>query len=176
MIGARASRRRTAPLQRGRRGGFTLIEVLIAASLLGFSLIVMFGFHSQAVRSNMQARKMTDCTYLAQLQMERLMSLPWSTTLGIHTDLVDSLSDPTSSSDTFAYLEHPNSGSAPTALNAAYSTDTTYGTPIYYVTWDSSMMDSDSTWARMRVRCQFYDFTFNVWRGTTISSYRYRDA
>ena len=48
------------------RSGFTLIEALIATALLGFSLIVMFGFHTQAVRSNLHARKMTDCTYLAQ--------------------------------------------------------------------------------------------------------------
>ena len=60
------------------RSGFTLIEALIATALLGFSLIVMFGFHTQAVRSNLHARKMTDCTYLAQLQMERLIALPWS--------------------------------------------------------------------------------------------------
>ena len=57
------------------RSGFTLIEALIATALLGFSLIVMFGFHTQAVRSNLHARKMTDCTYLAQLQMERLIAL-----------------------------------------------------------------------------------------------------
>ena len=61
-----------------RRQGFTLIEVLIATAMLGFSLLVMFGFHSQAVRSNMHARKMTDCTYLSQLQMERLLSLRWT--------------------------------------------------------------------------------------------------
>ena len=64
------------PVRLGRpvgRQGFTLIESLIATGLLGFSLIVMFGFHSQAVRSNNHARKMTDCTYLAQLQMERLI-------------------------------------------------------------------------------------------------------
>ena len=58
-----------------RRRGFTLIEVLIATSLLGFSLVVMFGFHTQAVRSNMHARKLTDCVYLAQGLLEELISL-----------------------------------------------------------------------------------------------------
>ena len=52
------------------RRGFTLVEVLVASALLGASLIVMFGFHSQAVRANMNARRLTDCTYLAQAQME----------------------------------------------------------------------------------------------------------
>ena len=56
------------------RGGFTLVEVMVASALLGASLIVMFGFHAQAVRSNMNARRMTDCTYLAQSQVENLLA------------------------------------------------------------------------------------------------------
>ncbi len=65
-----------------RRGGFTLVEVLIATALLGFSLIVMFGFHAQAARSNQQARKITACTYLAQAQIEQLLALSWTETAG----------------------------------------------------------------------------------------------
>ena len=72
-----------------RRRGFTLIEVLIATSLLGFSLVVMFGFHTQAVRSNMHARKLTDCVYLAQGQLEELLSLSWTKTSGRPDDLKD---------------------------------------------------------------------------------------
>ena len=60
------------------RKGFTLVEVMVATALLGFSLIVMFGFHAQAVRSNLHARKITDCTYLAQSQLEELLSLEWT--------------------------------------------------------------------------------------------------
>lgn len=157
------------------RAGFTLIEVLIAVSLLGFSLVVMFGFHAQAVRSNMHARKMTACTYLAQLQMEQLMALPWTST-STHSYLADNLSDTTASGSEWAYLEHPNSGAAPTPVNAANSTDTSYGEGIYYVTWDSSMMNSSETWTRLRVRCQYYDAAFGVWKGTTVSSYRFRDT
>ena len=160
------------------RGGFTLIEVLIATALLGFSLLVMFGFHSQAVRSNMHARKMTDCTYLAQLQMERLLSLNW-TESSRPTDLTDSVSDTTtdgSNSDEWPWLEHPNSATQPTAINAANSSsDATLGAAIYYVTWDVEDMDTDGTWARIRVRCQYEDEAFSRWRGTTISSYRFRD-
>ena len=149
--------------------------MLIAVSLLGFSLVVMFGFHTQAVRSNMQARKMTDCTYLAQLQMEQLLSLPWTST-STHADLLDTLSDSTATGAEWTYLEHPSSGAAPNPVNGANGTDTTYGEPIYYVTWDSSMMNSSETWTRLRVRCQFYDNAFNVWKGTTVASYRFRDS
>ena len=162
-----------------RRAGFTLIEVLVATALLGFALIVMFGFHAQALRSNMQARRMTDCTYLAQQEMEQLQSLPWTESY-THPDLEDLGDDPTSASDPWAFLEHPaGTGTAPTPTNGADSTDTTYGPALYYVTWDIQTMDdldpTSETWARLRVRCTWYDKAFNVWQGTTISDYRFRD-
>lgn len=165
-------------MMRRQRDGFTLVEVLIATALLGFSLLVMFGFHSQAVRSNMHARKMTDCTYLAQLQMERLMSLSWTIDdrpSSLDDDDSDTTADGTNS-DEWPWLEHPNSSAQPDPVNAANSSsDTSLGEPIYYITWDVEDMDSDSTWMRMRVRCQYKDEAFSRWMGTTISSYRFRD-
>ena len=111
LVGAErlARVRQGACLRSHARGGFTLVEALIATALLGFSLIVMFGFHSQAVRSNMHARKITDCTYLAQLQMERLISLPWDET-SRPTALTDLGAD-SSSSDSGA----PESFASPAA-------------------------------------------------------------
>ena len=158
-----------------RQRGFTLVEALIGIALVGFSLIVMFGFHSQAVRSNKNARKMTACTYLAQTQLERLLALPW-TAESRHSDLEDNLADLTTSSSEWEFLEHPNSGAQPAALNAANETDEEMGEPVYYVTWDLDDVDTESTWSRIRVRCQYYDHSFNYWRGTTVSSYRFRDT
>ncbi len=158
--------------RRDGRSGFTLIEALIATGLLGFSLIVMFGFHSQAVRSNLHARKMTDCTYLAQLQMERLIALPWSETS--RPDELDDIDTDGSSSDSWTYLPHPAGG--PEEVNAANETDSTNGEPTYFISWDIHEMDEDVTWLRMRVRCQYKDVAFNQWKGTTISSYRFRDS
>ena len=152
--------------------GFTLIEALIATGLLGFSLIVMFGFHSQAVRSNLHARKMTDCTYLAQLQMERLVALPWTETS--RPDELKNIGTDSSDSDSWAYLPHPTGG--PSEVNAANEGDSTNGEPTYLLSWDIHEMDDDVTWVRMRVRCQYKDVAFNQWKGTTISSYRFRDS
>ena len=151
--------------------GFTLIEALIATALLGFSLIVMFGFHTQAVRSNLHARKMTDCTYLAQLQMERLIALNW-TEDDIPDDLVETDSDE-SDSDSWAYLPHPADG--PSGVDAGNTASGDFGEPNYYVSWHIENMDSEPTWVRMRVRCQYQDVAFNQWKGTTVSSYRFRD-
>ncbi len=154
------------------RSGFTLIEALIATALLGFSLVVMFGFHTQAVRSNTHARKMTDCTYLAQLQMERLIALPWSED-SRPSELSDLGSD-SSGTDSWAYLPHPSGD--PDAVDAGNTTTEAVGEAVYFVSWDIEEMDSEPTWLRMRVRCQYKDTAFNQWKGTTVSSYRFRDS
>ena len=164
----RVSTRACVP--RGRRG-FTLIEALIATALLGMSLVVMFGFHTQAVRSNLHARKMTDCTYLAQLQMERLIALNWTEEIVPHA-LVETDADG-SDSDSWTYLSHPSDG--PTAVDAGNTASGDFGEPLYYVSWHIENMDSEATWIRMRVRCQYKDVAFNQWKGTTVSSYRFRD-
>lgn len=170
---SRASADREVRLTRsGSRRGFTLIEALIATALLGFSLIVMFGFHTQAVRSNNHARKMTDCTYLAQLQMERLIALPWSEETR-PTALTDLGAD-SSTTDSWAYLPHPSGG--PDAVDAGNTTSGAIGEAVYLVSWDIEEMDSEPTWLRMRVRCQYKDAAFNQWKGTTVSSYRFRDS
>ena len=166
----RGSRARHALVR--ARGGFTLIEALIATALLGFSLIVMFGFHTQAVRSNLHARKMTDCTYLAQLQMERLIALPWSED-DHPDDLVETDSDD-SATDKWTYLPHPSGG--PDPVDAGNTTTSDHGESLYYVSWHIENMDSEPTWVRMRVRCQYKDVAFNQWKGTTISSYRFTDS
>ena len=155
--------------------GFTLLEVMVASGILASSLLFVFSFHSQAVRLNKNAKIVTDCTYLAQTQMERLFMLPW-TQSSVHTDLKDSGgSDPTTAADPWAYLEHPNSGAAPPSVNASNNAQAVLGTRRYQVTWDTEMMDTNKTWMRIRVRCQYKDPTFGTWKGTTIGSYRFRD-
>ena len=155
--------------------GFTLLEVMIASGILASSLLLVFSFHIQAVRLNTNAKSLTDCTYLAQSKMERLFMLRW-TQSSTHADLKDSGgADPTTSSAPWAYLEHPNSSGAPPAVNASGTPNVILGPRRYYVTWDSKVMDTNKTWMRIRVRCQFKDSTFNTTKGTTISSYRFRD-
>ena len=151
------------------------MEVMIASGVLASSLLLVFSFHTQAVRFNKNAKGLTDCTYLAQAKMERLLMLRW-TQSSIHADLKDAGgADPTSSTDPWAYLEHPNSSSAPGPVNASGNPQLTLGPRRYYVTWDAKMMDSAKTWMRIRVRCTFKDNTFNTQKGTTVSSYRFRD-
>jgi prepilin-type N-terminal cleavage/methylation domain-containing protein len=156
----------------GARAGFTLVEVLIASALLGLSLVVMFGFHSQAVRANMNAHRLTDCTYLAQTQMERMLAMDW-TSSNRPTDMTDAHGPDPMTMDMWANLESPT---LPTSVNSANTTDPSQGPLLYTVTWDVEDMDAEETWVRMRVRCTYPDSQFATWHGTTISSYRYRDS
>jgi prepilin-type N-terminal cleavage/methylation domain-containing protein len=153
--------------------GFTLIEVLMATSLLGFALVVMFGYHTQAVTANKHARAITDCTYLAQNKIERLFSLSWTEASGRPSDLGDG----DGSGGQWDPLYHPNSGATPTVVSGLGNSVTSFGNPAkYYLTWEVDTMDTSSdTWVRLRVRCTYKDNRINSTRGTTISAYRYRD-
>ncbi len=164
--------RATLRSARARRG-FTMVEVVIASALLGFSLVVMFGFHSQALRANMNARRLTDCTYLAQTQMERLLAMDW-TSSSRPTDLTNSGTVDASVAGMYDQLEWP--GSAIPVNNLFTTSDTQLSPPLYTVSWDIENMDTNATWIRLRVRCTYEDATFGGAHGTTISSYRYRDS
>ena len=155
------------------RGGFSMVEVVIASALLGFSLIVMFGFHSQALRSNMNARRLTDCTYLAQTQMERLLSVDWTS-----SSSPSDLGDPgTVDADAAGMWDDLESPGTPASLNASYETAPSMASPtLYTVTWDVEDMDGNAIWLRLRVRCTYEDSAFSTRHGTTISSYRFRDS
>ena len=163
------ARQASAPLRTRRQAGFTLIEVMVASALLGASLIVMFGFHAQAVRSNMNARRLTDCTYLAQTQMERLQAVDWTST-SQPTSLEDAGMDDAS----YTLWNSLEQGSG-TTVNAANSTDSTLGPLMYTLSWDVQPMDTNETWVRLRVRCT-WDDPSGLYPGTTISSYRFRDS
>ena len=165
------------PELRRRRLGFTLIEVMIASAILGLSLVVMFGLHSQAVRSNMNAHRMTDCTYLAQSQLEHLLAEDWSTTAA-PTDLQDlSGSDP-ATMETWDALEHVSATDP--LVNAANDTDPLHGAAIYEVSWDVEGMGGSTgatdDWLRLRVRCTYPDSQFDTRHAATVSSYRFRDS
>ena len=162
-------------ITRRLRSGFTLIEVMIASAILGLSLVVMFGFHSQAVRSNMNAHRMTDCTYLAQSRLEGLLAVDWNSSTS-PPDLLDMGTDASTLGELDDF-EHPGTASL---VNAANDTDEAHGALMYQVSWDVEGMGGTTAttddWLRIRVRCTYPDSQFNTEHAATVSSYRFRDS
>jgi len=131
---------------------------------------VMFGFHSQAVRSNMNARRLTDCTYLAQTQMERVLAMDW-TTVNRPSDMAEGYID-----DGSMDMWSPLTWELGYPVNAAFEDSEDLGPLLYSLSWDVEDMDDDGTWTRVRVRCTYDDAAFDTKHGTTISSFRFRDS
>jgi type IV pilus modification protein PilV len=61
-----------------RRGGMTLIEVMIASVLLAFGLLAMLALQYQAMRGSQVGRHYTVASQLARDRMEELQRRPWA--------------------------------------------------------------------------------------------------
>ena len=58
-------------------GGFTLLEVVIAISILTVGLLAVAGMQTAAIRGNDNAYRVTEGTSWAQDRLELLMALPY---------------------------------------------------------------------------------------------------
>ena len=71
------------PLIRRRRnsarGGFTLIEMMLALMILGFGLLAVAAMQLQAMEYGRRGRHQTQAASIAQNQLETLQRQPWAT-------------------------------------------------------------------------------------------------
>jgi prepilin-type N-terminal cleavage/methylation domain-containing protein len=61
-----------------REGGFTLLEVIIAISILTFGLLAVASMQTTAIRANDNASNITEATTFAQDTLEDLMALRYT--------------------------------------------------------------------------------------------------
>lgn len=59
------------------RGGFTLIEVMLAVVLLAIGVMAMLALQMHAMRGSQLGRHYTDASQVARDEMERLLRLDW---------------------------------------------------------------------------------------------------
>jgi general secretion pathway protein I len=67
--------KRTSPAGRGQRGlcnGFTLLEVMVAMSIIAIVLLAVYRLHSQTLMMNYSARFYTTAPLLAQQKLSEL--------------------------------------------------------------------------------------------------------
>jgi type II secretory pathway pseudopilin PulG len=65
-------------IRRRRESGLTLVEVLVAAVVLGLALLALAPMFTSAVRSNASAYQLTNSTTLAREKLEELSGYPRS--------------------------------------------------------------------------------------------------
>jgi type IV pilus assembly protein PilV len=69
--------RRTDPLGKENQRGFTLLEVIVAISVLTVGLLAVATMQGSAIMANGSATNMTDATTLASNQLEKLAALSY---------------------------------------------------------------------------------------------------
>lgn len=74
-----------ATMKTDTNAGFTLLEVMVAVSILGFSILAMASMLTTSMDRGTRARRTTMDTVAAGGQLERLLALPYH-----HDMLVDS--------------------------------------------------------------------------------------
>jgi len=101
--------------ERRSEGGFSLVEVIVATSLLATALVTLAQLFAISTKTNLSSRNTTYATVLAQQKVEELRSLTWGFDLqGLP------ISDTTSDTAVSPEQPHGGSGLAPspkTALN-----------------------------------------------------------
>ena len=89
--------------EKNGEGGFTILEVVIAISILSVGLLAVGIMQTTAIRSNDNAYRVTESTTWAQDRLEALMALPYSNTeLNIGTAKADPV-PPTPAGYTITY-------------------------------------------------------------------------
>ena len=60
-----------------RQNGFTILEVMIAISILAIGLLAVFSSQNMAIQGNNRANRLTEAMTLAQDKVEELLALPY---------------------------------------------------------------------------------------------------
>ena len=67
--------RKTRPT--ARQGGFTIVEVIVAISILAIGLLAVFSTQARSIMGNTNANRQTEGMTLAQDKMEELLALSY---------------------------------------------------------------------------------------------------
>jgi len=75
--------------------GFTIIEVLIAMTVLSIGLLAIGTMQISSIKGNRSAMDISEASFLAERQLERLNSIPFGTLLDTNVPLDDGLNNTT---------------------------------------------------------------------------------
>jgi type IV pilus assembly protein PilV len=77
--------------RKGREAGFTLLEIIVAISILTFGILAVASMQGAAIRGNQLGYRLTEGSTLAQDRLEFLLSKPYNDS---HLDIGNDKADP----------------------------------------------------------------------------------
>ena len=108
MITANKMRRAEMNEKQGREAGFTLLEVIIAISILTVGLLAVASMQTAAIRGNDAAYRITESATWAQDRLEYLMALPYdNSSLSNGTGKTDPMTTPANYTITYDVVNGP---------------------------------------------------------------------
>ena len=94
-----------------RQAGFTLLEVIVAISILSVGLLAVASMQTAAIRGNDTAYRVTESVTWAQDRLEFLLALPYDdTALSLGTDKADPMTSPPNYTITYDVTDGPITG------------------------------------------------------------------
>ena len=114
-------------LGKEKQKGFTLLEVIVAISILTVGLLAVASLQGSAIMANASATDVTDATTIASDRIEKLAALAYD-----NTDLVDTDGDGVTGLDDTKFDNNPLTGA-----DADYGiTEQTARRKTYFVYWN----------------------------------------
>lgn len=108
MITANKMRKAEMTEKQGREAGFTLLEVIIAISILTVGLLAVASMQTAAIRGNDAAYRITESATWAQDRLEYLMALPYdNSSLSNGTGKTDPMTTPANYTITYDVVNGP---------------------------------------------------------------------
>lgn len=89
MTGKHKGANKEVFMERQTQNGFTLLEVIVAISILMFGILAVASMQSSSIQGNAFSRDMTIATTLAADRVERLVTRPYT-----HADLTATVGTP----------------------------------------------------------------------------------
>lgn len=97
--------------KKDREAGFTLLEVIVAISILSVGLLAVASMQTAAIRGNDTAYRVTESVTWAQDRLEFLLALPYDdTALSLGTDKADPMTSPPNYTITYDVTDGPITG------------------------------------------------------------------
>ena len=158
--------------------GVTLLEVLIASTIVSIAFLGFFGMQSQIISSSDDARKMTECETLVDTKLDQLRSIRWCQTAGdpLPAELTVSTStDPAESGGDEWSLgggDHQEGGyGADINLAGDTTDDPGRGAAVYRLSWRVEDLAGTDQVYKLKVKCSYALRGSTQRRGIEIMSY-----